>query len=285
MNYLDGCVDTIDDRVVYLNTSKAEESDLLTCVASITYNTSTGILTITLKNGSSTTIDTGLSKLSVNFDYDDDPTSVHYEHLIITMADGSVKYVDLSALITQFEFVNTDTIAWVLESNGTVKAYVVDGSITAQKLQPNFLADCIAAKNSAEAAATSSNTNKLVAEGYAAGTQGGVPVTDPTSPYYHNNAKYYSDNAQAIASQQLGGLSDVSIFDPQDGQGLTYDAINNEWTNSTPIQTLAGLTDTSITSPASGQILKHNGSVWENAPISIPVDPVDTSNMNIWIET
>jgi len=230
LNYMDGCIDTIDDRVVTFDTTKANESDLLTCVASISYDTATGIMTITLKNGTSTTIDTGLSKLSVNFDYDDDPTSVHYQQLIIEMADGTYKYVDLSALLTQYEFTNTSTIAFTTDISGAVSANVVDGSITGTKLQPNYLADVTAQANAASASASSANTDQLKSEGYANGTQNGTPVTSG-SPYYENNAKYWKEQAQAIASASLSGLSDVSITSPQDGQLLTYDAGNSEWVN------------------------------------------------------
>lgn len=72
--------------------------------------------------------------------------------------------------------------------------------------------------------------NALKAEGFALGTQGGQPVTS-SSPYYHNNAKYYRDEAEQIAAQSLGGLSDVGISDPQDGQILTYDGNVGEWVN------------------------------------------------------
>lgn len=84
--------------------------------------------------------------------------------------------------------------------------------------------------------------NALKAEGYAKGTQNGTPV-DSTSPYYHNNAKYYRDEAQQIAAQSLGGLSDVGINDPQDGQILTYDADAGEWVNDSASFDISGKAD------------------------------------------
>lgn len=84
--------------------------------------------------------------------------------------------------------------------------------------------------------------NALKAEGYAKGTQNGTPV-DSTSPYYHNNAKYWKDQAQAIAAQSLGGLSDVGINNPQDGQILTYDADAGEWVNDSASFDISGKAD------------------------------------------
>ena len=187
-------LDTIDSRVVVHETTKANQVDLLTCVASITLNNTTGILTITLKNGSSTTIDTGLSKLAVNFDYDADPTSPHYEQLILEMADGTYKYIDLSALITQFEFVNSATITWTVGNDGTVTANIINGSITEAMLETNFLANCRIEVAKAQGYADSAEESAEDSEAWAVGKRNGqdVPSTDET---YQNNAKYYAEQA------------------------------------------------------------------------------------------
>ena len=62
--------------------------------------------------------------------------------------------------------------------------------------------------------ATSANDSRLESEGYAVGTQDGVEVPS-TSPYYHNNAKYYRDQAGSI----VGGHN-VS-YDPNQGLSET----------------------------------------------------------------
>lgn len=227
LNHMDLAVDTIDDRVITLDTTKADEADLLTCVASISFNSTTGIMTITLKNGTQGTIDTGLSKLAINFDYDDDPTSPHYQQIILEMKDGTYKYIDLSALITQYEFTNSSTIAWTIGNDGTVSASVVDGSITADKLQPNYLADIILQVGYAQTAATNANADSLEAEGFAVGEQNGVPVTSG-SPYFENNAKYY---AQQSGGKALAALTDVQLSSPTNGQALVYDANSGKWVN------------------------------------------------------
>ena len=198
LNRMETSMDVIDDRVVLFDSTKANQSDLLTCVASITFNTSTGILTITLKNGTSSTIDTGLAKLAINFDYDDDPTSAHYQQIIMEMKDGTYKYIDLSALITQYEFTNTSTIAFTVASDGTISANVVDGSITANKLQPNYLADVTAQANAAAASAEAAEDSAEDAEAWAEGTINGQPLPS-SDPRYHHDAKYWAGQAEAIA--------------------------------------------------------------------------------------
>jgi len=199
-------VDTVDDRILTLDVTKAEQSDLLLAIKNVTLNATTGVLTFTLFNNETIVIDTLLEKIAVNFDYDDDPTSAHYQNLIITLEDGTIKYVDLSALITQYEFVNSSTIGWTIGNDGTVTASVIDGSITESKLQPNFLADCRAAKAGAESAEADAIAKALVSEGWAKGTQNGVPVTSG-SPYYEDNAKYYKDQASSIVGSKVDSFN------------------------------------------------------------------------------
>ena len=77
--------------------------------------------------------------------------------------------------------------------------------------------------------ATSSAGSASDAEAYGAGTRNGVDVGS-SDPAYHNNAKYYSQQA---AGQSLGGLDDVDIDTNtlQDGDSLIYDGTARKWTN------------------------------------------------------
>lgn len=199
-------VDTIDDRVLTLDTTKAEQSDLLVTYKSVTFDSSTGTFTFTKWNNTTTTIDTDIEKIAINFDYDDNPLSPHYQELIIELDDGTYKYVDLSALITEYEFTDSSTIHFTVGNDGDISANVIDGSITEDKLQPNFLADCRSAKAGAELAEQGAIAKALVSEGYANGKQNGVPVTSE-SPYYHNNAEYFKDQAQSIVGSKVDSFN------------------------------------------------------------------------------
>ena len=203
-------VDTVDDRVITLDTTKAEQSDLLLAFKNVSLDETTGIITFTKFNNTTATIDTSLEKIATNFRYIDDPTDPHYQYLELTLVDGTKQYVDLRSLLNQFEFDDTATIHFTVSSDGTVTANVIDGSITESKLQPNFLADCRSAKAGAEAAEQDAIAKALVSEGYANGEQNGVPVTSE-SPYYHNNAKYWEEQAQSIVG------SKVDSFNGRDG--------------------------------------------------------------------
>lgn len=162
LNRLDSATDILDDRVITLDTTKATKTEVATLVSDVTFEESTGIITITKKNGSKVTIDTQMEKIAVNFDYD--PTT---EQIMLTLIDGTKQYIDLSALITQYEFLDTDTVAFIIGTNGKVSAIVKEGSIKEEHLEPNYLAkvkvEVAKAHTSASNAATSEDNARSAA--------------------------------------------------------------------------------------------------------------------------
>jgi hypothetical protein len=193
-NQLEQAVDTIDDRVIVLDSSKANQTDLLQAVRSIGYTAATGTFRVTFFNGTYIDIDTDIEKIAINFDYDDDPTSSNYQKIIITLQDGTKKYIDLSALITEYEFNSSQTIQAIV-SGGEVSFEVINGSITEDKLEPNFLANCRIEVALAEGYAEDS-------EAWAVGQRQGVDVPD-TDETYHNNSTYYSEQSETSAQSAL----------------------------------------------------------------------------------
>lgn len=162
LNSLDSATDTIDDRVITLDTTKATKTEVATLVSDVTFEESTGIITITKKNGSRVTIDTQVEKIAVNFTYN--PTT---QQIILTLIDGTKQYIDLSALITQYEFLDTDTVAFIIDTDGKVSAIVKEGSIKEEHLEPNYLAkvkvEVAKAQTSASNAATSEDNARSAA--------------------------------------------------------------------------------------------------------------------------
>lgn len=200
LNNMDVGIYNIDGEIVTLDTTKANQQDLLTCLSGVTYNTTTGVFTFTYKNGTSVTVDLNIEKIPVSFSMD--------EQGVITMktADGTEFTADVGSLIKTYSFANTSEITWTVttdaQGNKTVTPALVDGGIAEGKLQVNFLADCRAAKSDAQTAATASHTEALVSEGYSQGTQDGEPV-GTSSPYYHANAKYWAEEAAASSTGDM----------------------------------------------------------------------------------
>lgn len=194
LNNLDSATDTIDDRVITLDTTKATKTEVATLVSDVTFEESTGIITITKKNGSKFTIDTQMEKIAVNFDYN--PTT---EQIVLTLIDGTKQYIDLSALITQYEFLDTDTVAFTIGTDGKVSAIVKEGSIKEKHLEPNYLAKIKVEVAKAETSRADAAANATKAESYAVGGTGSREGEDT------DNAQYYYEQVKRV-SQGLNGI-------------------------------------------------------------------------------
>ena len=190
LNRNEQSVDAIDDRVIVFDTSKANQSDLLQTIKTVAYNTTTGVFTFTFWNGSTYTADLNIEKIPVSFSLS--PQGI----LTMTTADGTEYTVDISTLIKLYTFADSTDIDFTTvtdqSGNKTITAHIVAGSVTEDKLEPNFLANCRIEVGKAEDAAEES-------EAWARGTKNNIPVAS-TDDQYNNNSKYYSEMAGASAT-------------------------------------------------------------------------------------
>lgn len=198
LNNIEGGIDAIDDRVCALDTTKVDLTKANELVKEILWDESNGTLTVVKMNGSKAVIDTKLEKLAVNFKYNSQT-----QQLIITLDDGTAQKVDLSALITEYEFLDSDTIAFELTSDGKVKAIVKEGSIQERHLRPDYLADIKV--ESAKAVASAKNAGESE-------TNAAKSATD---------AKDSADRAQGIENEINKKLT-MTEFDVNEDGELIY---------------------------------------------------------------
>ena len=162
LNKMDYAIDKLDDRIVTHETTKLNTATGNTLVKNVTFNEKTGVFTIEKLNGSKITINTALEKISTNFHFN--PTT---QKLVLTLIDGTVQEIDLSALITQYDFIESDTITFEIDANGKVKANILNGSITGEKLEPNYLANVTLQAKNAKKSADNAKTSEELAYQYA----------------------------------------------------------------------------------------------------------------------
>lgn len=198
LNNIEGGIDAIDDRVCVLDTTKVDLTKANELVKEILWDESNGTLTVVKMNGSKAVIDTKLEKLAVNFKYN--PES---QQLVITLDDGTVQNVDLSSLITEYEFLDSDTIAFAIGSDGKVSAIVKEGSIEEKHLRPDYLADI----KVESAKAVNSATNAKASE-----TNAAKSATD---------AKDSADRVQGIEDEINKKLT-ITEFDVNEDGELIY---------------------------------------------------------------
>ena len=261
LNKIDYAVYEHDRTFATWDTTKANQSDLLLCVKTITYDTDTGVFVFTWQNGTSQTVNLNIEKIPVSFSMDANGV------ITMTTEDGTQYTADVGSLIKTYTFTDSGRIDFTVTTdasgNKTVVADIIDGSITGAKLQPNYLADCQTAKTGAETAQGLSEDSAEDSEAWAIGERGGVPVPS-TDPTYENNAKYWAQQANPTV---LANMSDVNLDNPTNGQVLEYNGTTHKWENKAQAGgALSNLTDVSISLPANGNILQYNSTSqkWEN---------------------
>lgn len=215
LNKIDTATDEIDNRVITLDTTKATKAEVSTLVQDVEFKEKTGIITFTKKNGSKITIDTQIEKIAVNFSY-----NAGTQQIILTLIDGTKQYIDLAALITQYEFLDSDTVAFSIDSTGKVSAIVKEASIQEKHLQPNYLADIkveVAKAQASQSAAAKSESNAKASETAAATSESNAAESATKAQSYAtggtnsrtgedtDNAKYYSQ--QSAQSQSAAAES------------------------------------------------------------------------------
>ena len=217
LNKMDLAIDNLDDRVVAMDASKVDLTKANELVKEILWDESNGTLTVVKMNGSKAVIDTKLEKLAVNFKY-----NPQTQQLVITLDDGTVQNVDLSSLITEYEFLDSDTIAFEIV-DGKVKANVKNGSITEDHLSPDYLGEIrtqvgkaeMSAK-SADASEKSAVSSSALAKSYAVGGTGAREGEDT------DNARYYMEQAKAVSAVDIATTEKAGIVKP-DGTTITAD--------------------------------------------------------------
>ena len=204
LNKMDKAIDTIDNEVVSisataesLDTTKADKDQLNNMITDISVNDKNGVISITKYNGTVLNIDTAMEKIAVNFEY-----NAQTQQLILTLENGKKQYIDMSALITQYEFKGTDTIAFSIDSDGKVKASIKSGSITKAMLSSEVMSaitlsesNAVASAQAASQSATNADMDAKLSQSYSVGKSG---IRDGEDT---DNAKYYSEQAEKFAKE------------------------------------------------------------------------------------
>lgn len=145
--HLENGVKEADIRIVQLDASKLSMDIANTLVKSVNVDTKTGVITVTKLNGAIETYDLDIERVVTNFDVTDEGV------IILTLADGTEKSVDIAKFINTFK--SSATIAFSM-TDREVTARIIDGSVTMDKLDPTIQSEfrqyMIEAQNARDAA-------------------------------------------------------------------------------------------------------------------------------------
>ena len=226
LNRMDLGLDNLDNRVIEMDATKVNKEVANSLVQSWSMDESTGIITITHLDGSKDMFDLNIEKIPVNFELSKDGI------LTMTTDDGSKFTANIGAMIPVLTFEDSDEIAVSVSGTGVNKTYsfsIKAGSVTEDKLQPNFLADvktesakAQASEQSALQSASNSEQSASISESWAIGGTGIRTGEDA------DNSKYYSEISKAYAEDAHSTISEIdkklafAEFELDDDGNLLY---------------------------------------------------------------
>lgn len=194
LNHMEVGIDETDNRIIILDSTKADASEISELLKDVSIDLQSGIITFTKKNGAIIAIDTPIEKIQTGIYYNPDT-----EKLVLPLIDGTSIDVDLSRLMQFDEFLDSDTIAFSVNTSGTVTSIVKEGSIKEKHLQPNYLADIKLEVAKAGLSANNAAESATKAESYAHGGTGTREDEDSDNAMeYARQAKISAESAAEI---------------------------------------------------------------------------------------
>ena len=270
LNKMDYAVDELDNRVIELDNTKAPKSDMLLSVKGVSYNTETGVFTFTWWNGTTLNVDLNIEKIPVSFSMSE--TGI----ITMTTTDGTEYICDVASLIKAYIFEDSNQIAFTVNTSEDgiyhVTGKIKSGSITEEMLEPGILGKIANAQGYAEIAsqkAENAEAYATLSKSYAVGGTGTREGEDA------DNAKYYAEQAKAVANIDIATTEKVGIVKP-DGTSVTVDPDGTIHAQTgTNIEKLSDIGDVNIQNPQDKQALVYNSETqtWENGQGS--VSPID----------
>lgn len=157
LNKMDAAISEMDKRIVELDAVKTDKLTVNTMLADCEYDEETGIVKMTRKNGEQIIFDLNIEKIPVAFALSESGV------LTMTTEDGTEWTADIGAMIPVLTFNNSDTVNVIVTGSGKNKTYsfeVKDGSITEDKLRPDYLAEIKVESSKAATSATNAATSE-----------------------------------------------------------------------------------------------------------------------------
>lgn len=204
--HIENGVEEADNRIVHLDAAKADLSLVNGMVKDVSMDTVTGVLTVTLQNGTTKDYDLDIERVVTNFDINDE------NELVLTLADGTQKTIDLTRFVYSVD--STAIIAMKIKDR-TITANIVDGSVTMEKLDATIQTEFRQYILDAQAARDAALNYQKYAKRYSLGDEDFPGSETDNAKYYYiqvkEDAKTSGQNAQLSADSAAVSTTQAGI--------------------------------------------------------------------------
>lgn len=207
LNRMDAALNELDNRVIEQESLKADKASLNNLIADWKLDEETGIITITKFDGSKILFDLNIEKIPVDFKLSEDGI------LTMTTDDGTKFTANIGAMIPVLTFEDSDTIAVSVSGTGVNKTYsfsIKNGSVTADMLQPNYLAEVQTAAGQASGAAAEAVQSAASAAQSASSALSSKESAENSAANASESASSAQDSAVSSASSAASASSSAS---------------------------------------------------------------------------
>lgn len=196
-------INEADNRLVQLSKEKADQALVSTLVKDVSLDTKSGILTVTLQNGTTKSYDLDIEKVVTNFDINDD------NELVLTLADGTQKVIDLTRFVYSVD--SSSTVSMKIQ-NRTITAEIVDGSVTMEKLDAAIQTEFRQYMLDAQTARDTALQYSKIAKRYSIGEEEFEGSEEDNAKYYYEQSKI---NAQTSTEKSQLAVDKADIATQQ----------------------------------------------------------------------
>lgn len=210
----------IANRYTKAETEALTGQETNSLVADVDVNLTTGVITVTKKDGTSETFDTAMEKVPARFEIVNSGGAVY---LKITNVDGTSTQTDITSLMNVYTHANSDEIAWAETGTGNVKtvsAYIRANSIGLDKLSLSVIstienytesaADSAAAAANSATAASASQTAAASSAAAAAASQTAAAGSETSAASLASTATTKASEAASSASSAATKANEAS---------------------------------------------------------------------------
>lgn len=214
---LDAFNDALTDRYTKAETNSYVGQETENLVETVHVDLTTGVITVTKKDGSKETFDTALEKVPATMALVDEESGTY---LVITNVDGSQTKTDVSKLIDTYTFQNSAEVAFSVDGSGnnkTVTASIRPASIgldrftleVTQKLE-QYNATSKANADAAAASAQAAKASETNAKGSETAASGSASQSAQSAGAASGSASQAAQSAGAAAASAESAQSNAA---------------------------------------------------------------------------
>ena len=233
---LDSFNDALTDRYTKTETNSYVGQETHDLVAAVGVDLTTGVITVTKKDGTAQTFDTALEKVPATMALVEEDGGTY---LVITNQDGSQTRTDVSSLIDTYTFQNSTELSFSVDGTGnnrTVTATIRPASIGLDRFKAEvtealegYNAESAASASAARASETAAKASETAAKGSETAAAGSASAASQKASAAETSAASAAQSASAASASAQSAQSNASQALGAKGEAQAQAALAQSW--------------------------------------------------------